>query len=327
MLLSLPCYAMLCYAMLCYAISRDFTLLSEPAYLSPASFQSLLQPQPQPQPQLSSSSSRGASASASASADPAAMTTTIIIPPVVNLTEEEKKRLGAAFIGKMFKQGHGVKTWKERLVLIADSRLQYFDMKMNFKGEFVTEDCTVDTGYTTATGLPSSASSAFPFQIKSYAAGGQFLNCYVTASHMRDLFQLALETRSSHMEAVKQLVSIPAMKTGWLLKQGHVIRNWKKRFFVLNYGELSYYEHDGIAGSGAAEGAKGKVELKGAAVIAMVEENGKNIIKASAESELRMMITDSHGDKLIVQAGTRDEKKEWFDALKRHVLYANDYCD
>jgi hypothetical protein len=37
--------------------------------------------------------------------------------------------------------------------------------------------------------------------------------------------------------------SAPVLKKGWMKKQGRsgVVKNWKKRFFVLNNGKISYY--------------------------------------------------------------------------------------
>lgn len=255
-----------------------------------------------------------------------------IVPPVLNLTEEEKARFSAAFIGKMQKQGHSVKTWKERLVFIAENKLQYFDLKMNFKGEFNVEDCNfvaVDPNDREKLKEMGVSPGAFAFQLVNYAGGGQFLNCAVASEHMRDLYELVLQTRNAHIASLKTLVQIPDMKTGWLQKQGHMVKNWKRRFFVLNYGVLAYYEQDSVANHrGVAEAPKGKVNLKGATITVVtpdeVSERGK---KAAEVSDLRLCVADVSGVKLYLQGKSRDEKKEWFDALRRHVLYANEYND
>lgn len=36
----------------------------------------------------------------------------------------------------------------------------------------------------------------------------------------------------------------PLVKKGWMLKEGHVVKNWKKRHFVLENGVLVYYEKE-----------------------------------------------------------------------------------
>ncbi len=38
-------------------------------------------------------------------------------------------------------------------------------------------------------------------------------------------------------------LKIPPLRRGWLQKQSRkgVVRNWKKRFFVLHQGKISYY--------------------------------------------------------------------------------------
>jgi hypothetical protein len=44
----------------------------------------------------------------------------------------------------------------------------------------------------------------------------------------------------------------PVVITGWMRKQGRkgLIRNWKKRFFVLKAGKLTYYSDEGKGGDG-----------------------------------------------------------------------------
>ena len=36
----------------------------------------------------------------------------------------------------------------------------------------------------------------------------------------------------------------PPMKKGWMKKEGHVVKNWKDRHFVLDSGILIYYENE-----------------------------------------------------------------------------------
>lgn len=42
------------------------------------------------------------------------------------------------------------------------------------------------------------------------------------------------------------IMSAPPIKKGWMKKLGRkgMIKNWKKRFFVLNRGVITYYEKE-----------------------------------------------------------------------------------
>ena len=54
----------------------------------------------------------------------------------------------------------------------------------------------------------------------------------------------------------------PAVFKGWMKKEGHVLTGWKRRFFVLMDGSLSYYEKElETAPFGAS--LKGVLALKG----------------------------------------------------------------
>jgi hypothetical protein len=53
----------------------------------------------------------------------------IFVPPVLNLTEYEKTEYSVGFIGKLWKQGHRVNSWKERLVFFSEVKMQYFDVE------------------------------------------------------------------------------------------------------------------------------------------------------------------------------------------------------
>ena len=48
-------------------------------------------------------------------------------------------------------------------------------------------------------------------------------------------------------------VPVPPKKCGYLYKQGHIIKNWKRRFFILDRGILYYYSHVGHDNIGVNE--------------------------------------------------------------------------
>ena len=50
----------------------------------------------------------------------------------------------------------------------------------------------------------------------------------------------------------------PGLHEGWLLKEGHFAKNWKRRFFVLERGVLEYFE------SPEAKTTLGRIALVGA---------------------------------------------------------------
>lgn len=51
--------------------------------------------------------------------------------------------------------------------------------------------------------------------------------------------------KASDMRMSLSRFSVPTLKKGWLIKQGRgKVKSWKKRFFVLNNGTISYYEKD-----------------------------------------------------------------------------------
>lgn len=67
---------------------------------------------------------------------------------MINLSEVEKTQFRVSFVGSLNKQGHGVKSWKYRLVHITDSRINYFDMACTKKGTvFESELCGCECLY------------------------------------------------------------------------------------------------------------------------------------------------------------------------------------
>lgn len=243
-----------------------------------------------------------------------------IITPVINQTEDEKKLYVMSFVGKFFKQGHGVKSWKERLVHIIDSKLKYFDLHCAYKGDFNIDDCNMSYVPNAECAAPM---DAYPFKISNFVTGGEYMYCYVGNQQLRELFSIVIVAKIRQLSISKDLITIPDLTTGWLKKQGHMVKNWKRRFFVLSYGVLKYYEKNGQEGRGSGENELGSVGLKGATVKVVVNADAS---KSGTLKDCRMSVESSNGKDLLIEAESVAEKNAWFDALKKHIIYANQYC-
>ena len=79
-------------------------------------------------------------------------------------------------------------------------------------------------------------------------------------------------------------LTAPMMLRGWMKKQGHMVKNWKTRYFVLEEGLLSYYvDQRDVTPYGADR--KGRVCLAGYRYLDELEElDGGHGRKASSES-------------------------------------------
>ena len=91
---------------------------------------------------------------------------------------------------------------------------------------------------------------------------------------------------------------------GYLIKQGHRVKNWKRRFFVLKNGLLSYYESQTTQNK-----IKGSISVSNASIVIFpVERFLKEFVFA---------ITSSTGDVLVLQADTIEEFNDWVSLLQQ----------
>lgn len=112
-------------------------------------------------------------------------------------------------------------------------------------------------------------------------------------------------TPSSIMEDIPAPeVVAPSMRTGYMMKRGHLVKNWKNRYFVLDNGSLTYYEGpQKLPPYGS--GKKGSLEIKGATVAS----SGSQVTIVAGSNDLILEIKD-----------TRD-RVDWITALKKHATY------
>ncbi|KAH7828227.1 putative SH3 domain [Monocercomonoides exilis] len=96
-------------------------------------------------------------------------------------------------------------------------------------------------------------------------------------------------------------------KEGWLTKQGHLVKNWKRRWFVLRDGVLYYY------GSKSDTKEKGMHDLRGCEVREAREQTQKpysfNLYYPS----------DDKKKQLFVYADSMEEMKDWMAAIKSYA--------
>lgn len=75
--------------------------------------------------------------------------------------------------------------------------------------------------------------------------------------------QKSMPTRAEVVDSVAVVEKeIPVMLRGWARKQGHVVRSWKTRYFVLSDGQLAYYADQREAPPFGAD-LKGRICLAG----------------------------------------------------------------
>ena len=97
------------------------------------------------------------------------------------------------------------------------------------------------------------------------------------------------------------------------MKQGHVMKNWNSRQFVMEKGWLRYYVSEkkdypyGI-------NEKGKMYLKG---VSVVEDKTQVILKAVSGRG-----ADGH-DELVLDIKYPSERADWIAEISKHIAYAN----
>lgn len=83
-------------------------------------------------------------------------------------------------------------------------------------------------------------------------------------------FTKPLKKMESRKEIQTTMIPVPPMLTGWLEKQGRIVKNWKKRFFVLDSGYLRYYDKS-FSSAPFGKDLKGSVVLQSYEVHSMID--------------------------------------------------------
>ena len=102
--------------------------------------------------------------------------------------------------------------------------------------------------------------------------------------------------------------SAPVLKEGFLVKQGGLVKNWKKRWFVLQGNNLQYFENDD------------KLKLKDTISLLNCQIMPyDNMIK---DKEFCIQIEGSGKRTYYVCASNAVDQKEWINALVRGSIWS-----
>ncbi|KAG9274925.1 pleckstrin-2 [Astyanax mexicanus] len=148
--------------------------------------------------------------------------------------------------------------------------------------------------------------------VRNAALGEQFLDDSTALYSFAESFK-----KRGSVKAEKSLSAVElsgrVQKRGYLLKQGHKVKNWKVRLFVLRAepGFLHYYDpsKDDITPAGG-------ISLRGCLVSSLDDNGIPSGVKGKVQGNLFKIITqtDRH---YFIQAPTRQEKMEWIEAIKK----------
>lgn len=91
-------------------------------------------------------------------------------------------------------------------------------------------------------------------------------------------------------------------KTGHLVKLGHNVKNWKRRFFVLCDDQLAYLknEHD--------DRLQGRLSLANGASVVLEEE---------PRHCFSVIVSGMHGRKYVIVAENEEDRISWVEALRQ----------
>ena len=209
----------------------------------------------------------------------------------------------------MYKQGHSVKTWKDRVVEINPGVLHYYTPKGEYKGEVKLEGGKVQPVEPANCKAPN---DSFPFVLLLYDS---YLNCYTFDKNIRCQLSELIEAFIRLYQIPSLLLNVPKLKAGWLDLRGNTFKSWKRRYFILKYGKIFYYNREVWTGDVTELGS---MQLIGTYVKVVPPNNSKKTTYRFAISNEK-----TNKDLLLLEAADRPERERWFDSLKRHIEYAH----
>lgn len=105
----------------------------------------------------------------------------------------------------------------------------------------------------------------------------------------------------------------PKPHSGWLTKQGHLIRNWKRRYFTLDGGVLKYFVAENLSD------LKGELPLKNMMVI----QPEANRILLQVQPGAVFPENEPKPSDLLMESSSAADAAVWVRVLNEHIQHAN----
>ncbi|TYZ57649.1 hypothetical protein PybrP1_003401 [[Pythium] brassicae (nom. inval.)] len=169
--------------------------------------------------------------------------------------------------GWLLKQGQRTKTWKRRYFTLTNSSIEYrhdpddipneeevvVDIVFETKPDGIVAHVDLDSGRTIT--IAGESRNEFKRWAKALSELTDSKAYKRLVKQGSSLMAFGMEDRGACHAVKAQEVAVPVaaevpgppaqpeIKYGWLLKQGNLIRSWKRRYFVLEGDSLQYFEH------------------------------------------------------------------------------------
>lgn len=214
--------------------------------------------------------------------------------------------------GYLLKLGHYFpKMWKTRFFVLEEGQLSYFTTETapgSGIGSNMVSHPIVLRGFTVSE----------PGQGRILISNGEARTLVLRFKEM-SAFKIWLESIHAHvaylrakdeqrMLAMPDPTVVPLVHVGYMTKQGQINKTWKRRFFRLERGELSYFvsDVDGVGKDRMGE----PIVLFGYEV--SIPSRGTLLLNSKLHAGRKMFLRVAE-----------EEVQEWADALLAHVRYLN----
>jgi len=227
--------------------------------------------------------------------------------------------------GWLFKRGHVIKNWKRRYFILTENAIKYFSKKpvSNFDAsQYLKGAINLQGSKVFANTTSTDASVQFKFGITSGTGKEYLISCY-TEFEMQAWVKsiqsvISKEFESNKPQEIPRRFQGKMRKSGWLQKRGHLVKNWKRRYFILTDVAIIYFDQPPMQ-PGDYEFLKGSINLVGCSI-------KKTLETAFEDKRYCFGLAMNDGEEYFIAADTSPELEEWTIEIKKAMqkaLYAH----